>query len=154
MKKFKARLGTEEGKELFVQVPFDVKAQFGKARLPVRISVNGHAYRTTVSVYGGKYYLPVRKEHRQAAGVKVGDLVSVTMSPDTEARVVELPRDLASVLSKNKKAMAAWDKLAYSHKKEHVDAIAGAKRPETRARRVTWAVEMLEATAGAKKGKR
>ena len=51
------------GTGLFVEVPFDVKEVFGKARLPVVISVNGHSYRTTTSVYGGKYCLPVRKEH-------------------------------------------------------------------------------------------
>src|SRR5215467_13691829 len=84
-KSFHAKLGAE-GHALFFEVPFDVKKEFGKARPPVRVSVNGHSYRSTVSVYGGKYYLPVRREHREAIGLKQGDIVRVTVAPDTAAR--------------------------------------------------------------------
>jgi hypothetical protein len=71
VKRFSARLGAE-GHTLFFEVPFDVKQEFGKARPAVKVSVNGYSYRSRVSVYGDKYYLPVRSERREAAGVKQG----------------------------------------------------------------------------------
>jgi len=145
-KKFNARLGAE-GHALFFEVPFDVKQEFGKARPPVRVSVNGHNYRSTVSVYGGKYYLPVRREHREAIGLKQGDIVRVTVAPDTAARTVQPPPALSAALAKNRAAKTQWQKLSYTHKKEHADAIRQAKKPETRARRVQKTLEMLAAKA-------
>jgi hypothetical protein len=70
-KRFRAKLGADAG-ALFVAVPFDVEKEFGKARAPVKVSINGYSYRSTISVYGGKYYLPVRGDRREAAGVKGG----------------------------------------------------------------------------------
>ncbi len=142
MKRFKAKLGGAAG-ALFFEVPFDAKKEFGKARAPVKVRVNGHGYRSTISVYGGRYYVPVRKDRRAAAGVQVGDVVDVTLALDVEVREVAVPPDLAASLAKNRRARAAWEKLSYSHRKEHVDAIVQAKRAETRARRVEKTLEML-----------
>jgi hypothetical protein len=134
-KRFNARLGADAG-ALFMEVPFDVKKEFGKARPPVKVSINGYSYRSTISVYGGKYYLPVRADRREAAGAKAGDIVEVTILPDTEIRTVEPPPALKAALSKNRPAKAQWERLSYSSKKEHADAILQAKRSETRARRI------------------
>lgn len=145
-KKFSAKLGAE-GHALFFEVPFDVKKEFGKARPPVKVSVNGHSYRSTVSVYGGKYYLPVRSERRDAAGLKHGDIIRVTVALDTAARTVQPPPELSAALAKNSAAKAQWQMLSYTHKKEHADAILQAKKPDTRARRVQKTLEMLAAKA-------
>ena len=147
MKRFKAKLGSEGPGSLFIEVPFDVKAAFGKARPPVKVTVNGHTWRSTVSVYGGRAYLPVRKSNRDAARVTVGDVVSVAIELDTDARTVEPPEELARALAKNARARAGWARLSYSHKREHAEAIDGAKKPETRARRIAKAIEMLVARA-------
>src|SRR5215472_18575541 len=145
-KNFHARLGAE-GRALFFEVPFDVKKEFGKARPPVKVSVNGHTYRSTVSVYGGKYYLPVRSERRDAAGLKHGDIIRVTVALDTAARTVQPPPELSAAFAKNSAAKAQWQKLSYTHKKEHANAIREAKKPETRARRVQKTLQMLAAKA-------
>jgi len=145
-KHFEARLGTESGKELFVVVPFDVKEVFGKARPPVKVTINGYTYPSTVSVYDGTYYVPVRRSHRQAADVELGQTVNVTLELDRATRTVKTPPDLAKALAKSKKARAAWDKLSFTHRREHVEAIVGAKKPETRKRRIARALEMLRAS--------
>ncbi len=142
-KRFKAKLGSDAG-NLFFEIPFDVKAVFGKARAPVKVSIKGYEYRWTVAVYSGRYYVGIRQSHREAAGVEVGDTVNVTLELDTAPRTVEAPPDLAVVLAKRSKARAAWEKLSYTLKKEHAEAILQAKRPETRARRVAKAIELLE----------
>ncbi len=141
-KKFKAVLGSDAG-NLFFEVPFDVKKEFGKARPPVKVSINGYSYRSTIAVYGGKFYVPVRKERREGAGVKGGDMVEVTLALDTAPRRVTPPPELLAALGKNALAKTRWEGLSYSHQREHAEAILKAKKAETRARRVAKTVEML-----------
>src|SRR5262249_23153232 len=128
----------------FVELTFDVKEEFGKARPPIRITINGYTYRSTVSVYGGKYFVPVRKSNQDAAGVKEGDIVAVSIVADTDARTVEAPKQLAEALKKRLKAKAAWESLSYTAKKERAEAIVGAKKPETRDRRLEKILKQLE----------
>jgi len=127
----------------FVELPFDVRAEFGRARPPVKVTINGYTYRSTVSVYGGKYFIPVRKSNQDAAAVKPGDICKVTIASDTEVRDVDPPPDLKAALARNARAKARWDKLSFSHKKEHAQALLDAKKPETRARRLRKTLEML-----------
>jgi hypothetical protein len=141
-KKFTVTLGSDQG-NLFFEVPFDVRAVFGKARPPVKVSIARHTYRSTVSVYGGRYYVPVRRDHREAAGVKVGDTIAVVLALDTEPRTVAAPAALAAALAKNARAKAAWDKLSHSHQREHAQAILDAKKLETRQRRVAKTLAAL-----------
>lgn len=132
----------------FVQLPFDVPQEFGKARPPVKVTINGYTYRSTVSVYGGKYFVPVRKDRQQAAKLKPGDTCRVTIASDNEVRDVEPPADLRAALAKNAAARARWDKLSFTHKKEHALAIQDAKKPETRARRLRKTLQLLIAKPG------
>ena len=145
-KKFRAKLGAE-GHSLFFEVPIDIKKEFSRARPPVKVTINGYSYRSTVSVYGGKYYLPVRQERRDDAGLKAGDIIEVKIALDTEPRTVTPPPELSAAFKKNGAAREQWDKLSYTHKKEHADAILQAKKPETRARRVEKTLQMLAAKA-------
>ena len=139
-KSFKTKLGSG-----FVELPFDARKEFGKARTPVRVSINGYSFRSTIAVYGGKYYVPVRMDRRDAAGVEAGDFEWVTIAPDTEARTVEPPAELAAALAKNGLARAQWERLSYTHKKEYAEAVLQAKKPETRARRVQNTLKELSA---------
>jgi hypothetical protein len=145
-KHFKAKLGTEDQGSLFFELPFDPKVAFGATRAKVKVTLSRHSYRSTVSVYGGRFYIPVSKANRDAAGVVVGEVVNVLLELDTEPRVVEVPAPLAKALEKNRVAKAAWAKLSYSHQKEHADAIAGAKRAETVDARVKKAIAMILAS--------
>ena len=142
---FQATLGSDDPGSLFIEVPFDVKAAFGKARPPIKVTVNGHTYRSTIAVYAGRSFIPVRKSNRDAAGVAVGDVVAVTIQADDAPRTVEPPPALAKALAKNARARAAWAKLSFSHQREHADHVAGAKQPETVARRVKKTIETLVA---------
>jgi hypothetical protein len=145
-KSFRAKLGAK-GHSLFFEVPLDVRKEFGKARPPVKVTINGHTYRSTVSVYGGKYYLPVRQERRDEAGLKGGDIIDVKIALDTEPRTVTPPSELSAAFKKSATAKVQWEKLSFTHKKEHADAILQAKKPETRARRVEKTLQMLAAKA-------
>ncbi len=129
-----------------VEVPFDVEQVFGKKRMPIVVTVKGVKYRTTVAVYAGRYFFPMRREVREQAGVAVHGTVRVTVEPDLAPRVVEPPRDLMTAMRKRAPALATWKRFSYSHQKEMVDWITAAKRPETRERRIDKALAMLERT--------
>jgi uncharacterized protein YdeI (YjbR/CyaY-like superfamily) len=80
---------------------------------------------------------------REAAGVEAGDTVPVVLALDTEERTVEVPEDLATALAGDAEAKAAFDRLAYTHRKEFARWVGEAKKVETRERRAAQALEML-----------
>jgi len=124
-------------------VPSAVVEKLGGGKRPkVTVTLKGYTYRSTVAAYNGEFFLPLAAVHRDAAGVKAGQPVQVTLVLDTAPREVEVPTDLAAALKKAG-MRAAFDALAYTHRKEHVRAIEEAKAPETRARRIDKAVAMV-----------
>jgi hypothetical protein len=61
------------------------------------------------------------------------------------AKPITVPADLAAALKKSKKAKAVFDAFSPSHKREYIEWITDAKSADTRARRLTQAVEWIEA---------
>jgi|ERR1700733_2655081 len=123
----------------------DVVRWFGrKSRVPVVATINGYSYRSSLSPMGGCHMLPVNGEVRKGAGVAGGDRVKVTLREDTEERTVDVPADLAQALGAAK-MRAAFDKMAFTHRKEWVRAVLDAKRPETRAKRIADCVTAMRA---------
>ena len=141
--RFTGTLGATDGGGRWVEVPFDAKAVFGEARPPVKGTVNGTPLRSRLSVYGGRTYLGLRAEIRQAAGIEVGDSVDVVLELDADPRELELPQALSDALGGDRDAKAAYDALAFTHRREYAEWIGSAKRDETRDRRVAKALEML-----------
>jgi hypothetical protein len=135
------------GETTAITIPFDVQKAFGtRARVPVRGTINGFPFRSSIfPMGGGAHYMVVNKVMREGANVKGGDTITVVMERDDEPRVVTPPTDFARALKANKAAQAAWEKLSYTHRKEYVEAIEEAKKPETRARRIEKAIAQLAA---------
>jgi bifunctional DNA-binding transcriptional regulator/antitoxin component of YhaV-PrlF toxin-antitoxin module len=127
-----------------IEIPFDVEAVFGAKRVPVKAFINGEEYRGSIVRMGGKYMLGIPKAFREAAVIKAGEHIVVTIEQDTNQRTVTVPKDLANALSRSG-LKDAFDALSYTHRKEHVRAIEEAKAPETRLRRIKNAVEMVAA---------
>ncbi len=115
----------------------------GAKRFPVQATVNGYTWRTTVMRMGGEFLLGLNRAVRDAAGAQAGDSVDVSIELDRAPREVEVPEALASALAKDPTAKAAFDALSFTHRKEYARAVAEAKRPETRDRRVAQALEKL-----------
>ena len=129
-----------------LRVPLDLKELYGRARPPLRVTIRGHTWRTTPGVYDGVAWIGLNKDVRTAAGVDAGDRVRVTMELDTEQRTVDVPADLRSALAKDPAAQVAFGRLSFTHRREYVEWVEEAKRPETRARRIAATV------AGARAG--
>lgn len=123
--------------------PEVLEALGGGKRPPVRVTVDGHTYRSSVGSRGGVYLIPLSAENRAAAGVAAGDEVEVDVELDDAPREVAVPDDLRAALAADDAARTAFEALPYSHRQRHVLAIEDAKTAETRARRVDKALEML-----------
>jgi len=115
----------------------------GARRFPVLATVNGYTWQTSVARMGGEFLVGLNREVREGAGAQAGDSVEVTLELDTAPREVDVPEALAAALDRDPAAKAAFDGLAFTHRKEFARWVAEAKREETRERRVAQAIEML-----------
>ena len=131
------------GPALAFDVPFDPKAVLGKVRAPVRVTINGYSFRTTIARMGGRTVVGLNREVREGTGVAGGERVVVELEPDAEPRTVEVPPDLAAALDDDVRAF--FDSLSYTHRKEYVRWVEDARRAETRERRVAEAARLLRA---------
>lgn len=143
---FKVKLEGAEGMEVAaMRPPFDVPAIFGtKARVPVRGTINGYPFRSSLSNMGDGHFMAVNKQMREGAKCKAGDVVDVVLRRDREERVVEVPDYVKTVVATNRKAQETWDSLSFTHKKEWVRAIQEAKKEETRQSRIKKMMDALK----------
>ena len=84
-----------EGPLCLIPLPFDPKPVFGKVRAPVRVTLNGFTYRSTIASMGGLICIPLRRSNREAAGLEGTETLDVRLELDTDERIVEIPPDLA-----------------------------------------------------------
>jgi hypothetical protein len=127
-----------------MHVPPEIVEGLGKGRKPpVRVTINGYTYRSTVAVMGGEYMIGVSNEHRTNAGVAAGQTVDVDLELDTEPREVTVPADLRAAIDAEPAAARFFDALSYTNRLRFVLSVDGAKTAETRERRIVKSVEML-----------
>ena len=144
-KTFRAVIQDAGGGGAFVEVPFDVEKEYGSRKPKVKALIEGIPYRGTLVRMGTDcHLLLVLKSIREQVGKTFGDEIKVTVEPDTEERVVEIPSELKKLFKVEKQAKAFFDKLSYSHKREYVMWINDAKKEETRQNRITRTIEMLK----------
>jgi uncharacterized protein YdeI (YjbR/CyaY-like superfamily) len=141
--KFKTKI-VQIGNNTGISVPEKIIESFGVGKKPpVVITLNKYTYRSTVAVMNGQYMVSLSAENRKKANVAGGDQLEITIELDTEPRTVELPEDFKKLLTKNKPASTAYDKLAPSKKKAMVLSITDAKTEETRKKRLEKAISAL-----------
>ena len=144
--KFRTTILTTGKTAAGIRVPEEVVTGLGGGkRAPVRVTINGYTYRSSLAVVDGAPMVGVSAEHRAGAGVAGGDEVDVNMQLDTAPREVTVPADLAAALDAEPAARATFDRLSYSNRSWHVLSVSGAKTDETRQRRIAKSVEALKA---------
>lgn len=127
-------------------VPEDAVLSLGRGkRPPVRVTINGYMYRSTIAPMGGRYLIGVSAENRAGAGVVGGQDVDVEIELDSAPRIVELPADFAAALDADPAARRTFAALSPSNQGYHTALIAGAKSEETRRRRIEKSVSALRA---------
>ena len=140
--------GRGSGGHLVDVPPEVIEALGGRGRIPVTATFDGVPYRGSIVRMGGGAVLGVQKAIMAEAGVAVGDTLTVIVRNDDAPREVEVPDDLAEALRRSDEARAVFDGLPFSHRREYVESITEAKRPETRARRVERTIQALLERAG------
>ena len=132
-----------------IRIPDEIVTALGSSRKPpVRVTINGYTYRSSVATVNGRFMVGVSADVREKAGVAGGDDVDVDIELDTEPRDVVLPADFAEALAKEPQARQFFDGLPFSQRNWFVLGIEGAKTAETRQRRIDKAVERLREGRG------
>ncbi len=127
-----------------IRIPDEIVEGLGAGkRPPIRVTINGYTYRSTVAVMGGDYMVGVNADNRAGAGVAGGDQVDVDIALDTAPREVAVPADFAAALDAEPDARRTFDKLSNSNKGWHTGQIEGAKTDETRQRRIGRSIDAL-----------
>ena len=144
-KRFLVELERVQKTATMFRVPFDLEEAFGRARPPVKVTIRGHTWRTTPGVYRGVGHVVVNRAVKAATGVDAGDRVRVAMELDTDPRTVRVPGDLRAALEEDTAVAEAFAALSFTHRREYVEWVVEAKRPETRARRIAGTVERVRA---------
>lgn len=143
-KQFRAKLTGDESRKdasAAFTLPFDTQSVWGKAKVPVKVTINDYTWRSTVGNRGGIQYIVVNSEARRSASVKAGDFVTIALEPDTEKREIDVPIPLRRALGT--KLTEKLNALSFTHKKEFVVWYSEAKKEDTRARRVEKMKQML-----------
>ncbi len=144
--KFTVKLIGQEGSQVAaLKPPFDVVEVFGcKGRVPVKGTINGFPFRSSLMNMGDGHMMAVNAEMRTGAKCKAGDTVKVAIELDEEAREVEVPAYLKKIINSDPQAKERWAKLSFTHQKEYVRAVEDAKREETRQRRIEQMMDALK----------
>lgn len=141
--KFKTTI-LQTGNNTGIEVPAEVVEALGGGKKPaVSVTIGSYAYRSSIAVMGGTFLIPLSAERRAESGIKGGDAVEVELALDTQPREVTIPEDLSAAMAGDAAAKAFFETLSYSNKLRHVLSITDAKTPETRAKRIDKAMEML-----------
>ena len=125
----------------YFTLPFDARDVWGKAKVPVKVTINGYTWRSTVGNRGGQQYIVVNADARRSAGVKAGDVVTVNLELDSAKREIDIPTALQKALGP--KLTEKLNRLSFTHKKEFIVWYSEAKKEDTRARRVVKMKQML-----------
>jgi hypothetical protein len=143
--KFTVKLLGQAGSEVAaLKPPFDVVTIFQrKGRVPVKGTINGFPFRSSLMNMGDGYMMVVNAQLRAGAKCKAGDTVIVLMEVDEDERTVELPGYLKKIIESDPRAREVWPKLSFTHQKEYVREIEGAKKPETKEKRIAAMMDAL-----------
>ncbi|SNC75999.1 protein of unknown function [Hymenobacter gelipurpurascens] len=129
--------------QIVVVPPLVLEALGGKGTKRIIGTLNGHPIRLGLLPQTGGRYLMINKDLCQAAGVRVGQSVALTLAPDPEPDRVDLPPELAEALEAWPEAEAQFESLSGSMRRAVAQHISTARQAETRARRAVEITEKL-----------
>ena len=127
-----------------IKIPDEIIEKLNGGKKPlVKVTINNFTYRSAVAVMGGAYMVGVNAENREAAKVKGGDKIDVTIELDAEERTVEVTAGFQQALNRNATAKKIFETFSNSKKKALTAPIANAKTEATRNRNIDKAMKAL-----------
>jgi bacteriocin resistance YdeI/OmpD-like protein/uncharacterized protein DUF1905 len=136
------------GSWAFLVLPTSASAKLPTRGLAtVKGTINGHPFRATLEPDGKRsHWLKVNGKLREAAGAAIGEVVALEITPVEEQMELKIPADLRQALAAaTPEARAVWSDITPTARRDWIYWVTTAKRPETRARRIRNACEMLAA---------
>jgi hypothetical protein len=135
------------GSWTFLTLPKEASAKLpSRGMTTVEGTINGYPFRATLEPDGQKsHWLKVNRKMSEAAGADAGDVVTLELAPSGEELEPKVPAELRKALAAAPKARALWLEITPTARRDWVQWIVSAKRPETRTRRVDNACAMLAA---------
>ena len=144
--RFTTKLVGDRKQRVFVPVPFDPDAIWGRKREHhVQGTVARMGVRGVLDPLDDGRALVLGPAWRRDCGLVVGDRVDVVLQPEDPQRD-DLADDPAAALDANREAGACFDSLAQFYRRAYLRYIDGTKRrPDVRAARIAEVVELLAA---------
>ena len=134
---------TKTGKQAQVMLPFDPNDVWGaKERHHIHGTINGCTIRGPLSSDGEGYFVALGEAWRRDNRLEVGADVEVELSPEGPLAENVSP-DIANALAAEAQAKTFFEGLPTFYRKNYIRWIESAKRPETRAARISEIVELL-----------
>ena len=135
------------GSWAFLILPKNASAKLPtRGMTTVKGTINGHPFRATLEPDGQRsHWLKVNRKMREAAGAEVGEVVTLEIMSAGAEPEPRVPADLRKALAAAPKARALWSDITPIARRVWIHWITSAKRPETRARRIENACDMLAA---------
>ena len=145
MEKFKSEILKVEGKDAsYIKIPFNVEEKYNAKRVKVKATFDGIEYKGSIVKMGGDcHILGITKAIRKSLNKTFGDIIDVTIEEDKEERIVEIPKEFKELLEKEPKAKEFFETLSYSNKRKYILWITGAKKDETKIKRMNKAILKL-----------
>ena len=139
--------GAKTGSWTFLTLPKNASAKLpSRGMTTVEGTMNGFPFRATLEPDGERsHWLRVNRKMREAAGADTGDVVRLEIAPVSEEPEPTIPADLRKALAAAAKVRALWSNITPVGRRDWIQWITSAKRPETRARRIKNACSMLAA---------
>jgi hypothetical protein len=148
--RFKARLMRPEisatrGLWAFLVLPASASARLPtRSAITVEGTINGHSFRALLQPDGKKsHWLKVTAAMLKGAVAGVGDAVTLEITPAEKQLEPKVPPDLRKAFAAAPKARALWSEITSVARRDWIQWITSAKQPETRARRISNACDML-----------
>lgn len=135
------------GSWTFLVLPSSASAKLRtRAMTTVQGTINGFPFKATLEPDGQRsHWLKVSRKLREAAGAEAGDVVALEITPVAEQLELKVPADLRKALAAAPKARTLWSDITPVARRDWISWITSAKQPETRARRIANACQMLAA---------
>lgn len=149
--RFKARLlrpaTPKSASWAFLVLPRNASAKLStRGMTTVEGTINGCPFQGTLAPDGQRsHWLRLTRKMREAAGTKVGEVVTQEIMSAGEKAEPRVPADLRKALASAPKARVLWSQITPIARRDWIHWIMSAKRSETRARRIDNACKMLAA---------
>ncbi len=114
-----------------------------KGHIPITGTINDKPYKQTLVKYLGEWRLYINTTMLRNSPQRIGELIDITISYDSESREIKTPEKFTKALNENPAAKAVFNNLPASRKLEIVRYLSKLKTEEAREKNIERAIHFL-----------